>query len=163
MLSFDLILEPLDPVGDRVMVSLADVNQGIKKHRRKRRVGRGTGSGRGKTSSRGHKGDGSRAGFSTRRGYEGGQMPLFRRIAKRGFSNAAFADTIKVINLDQLDEQFANVQEVTLDELRSAFSLSRKVKVKILGRGQLTSKLTVQFSASAEEAIGKSGGTAVRA
>lgn len=148
------------------MVSLADVNQGIRKHRRRRRVGRGTGSGRGKTSSRGHKGDGSRAGFSSRRGYEGGQMPLFRRIAKRGFSNAAFADTVKVINLDQLSERFSDGQEVSLDDLRSAFSLSRKVKVKILGRGELTSKLTVHahaFSASAETAISKSGGSAIRA
>lgn len=93
-------------------------------------------------------------------------MPLFRRVAKRGFSNATFADSVKVINLDQLNEQFGATQEVSLDDLRSAFSLSRKVKVKILGRGELTSKLTVHahaFSASAEDAIGKSGGSAIRA
>ncbi len=148
------------------MVSLSDVNHGIKKNRKRRRVGRGTGSGRGKTSSRGHKGDGSRAGFSTRRGYEGGQMPLFRRIAKRGFSNAAFADEVQPINLDQLNERFEDGQEVSLDDIKSAFSLSRKVKVKILGRGELTRKLTVHadaFSASAEAAIEKAGGSAVRA
>lgn len=148
------------------MVSLSDVNRGIKKNRKRRRVGRGTGSGRGKTSSRGHKGDGSRAGFRTRRGYEGGQMPLFRRIAKRGFSNAAFADEVQPINLDQLNERFEDGQEVSLEDIRAAFSLSRKVKVKILGRGELTRKLTVHadaFSASAEDAIVKAGGTAVRA
>ena len=77
---------------EQVMVSLSDVNDGIQKYKRRRRVGRGTGSGRGKTSSRGHKGDGSRSGHRSRRGYEGGQMPLFRRVAKRGFSNAAFSD-----------------------------------------------------------------------
>lgn len=148
------------------MVSLSDVNHGIKKNRKRRRVGRGTGSGRGKTSSRGHKGDGSRAGFRTRRGYEGGQMPLFRRIAKRGFSNAAFSDTVHPINLDQLNERFEDGQEVSLENIRTAFSLSRKVKVKILGRGELTRKLTVHadaFSASAEAAIEKAGGSAVRA
>lgn len=148
------------------MVSLADVNQGIQKNRRRQRVGRGSGSGRGKTSSRGHKGDGSRAGYRTRRGYEGGQMPLFRRIAKRGFSNAAFADEVQPINLDQLNEQFEDGQEVSLNDIRSTFSLSRKVKVKILGRGKLTKKLTVHahaFSASAETAIAKSGGSAIRA
>lgn len=147
------------------MVTLSDVNTGIQKNRRKRRVGRGTGSGRGKTSSRGHKGDGSRAGYRSRRGYEGGQMPLFRRVAKRGFSNAAFADTIKVINLDQLSERFEDGQSVSIDDLRTAFSLSRKVKVKILGRGELSQKLTVHahaFSGSAEEAISKAGGSAVR-
>lgn len=148
------------------MVSLSDVNHGIKKNRKRRRVGRGTGSGRGKTSSRGHKGQGSRSGFRTRRGYEGGQMPLFRRIAKRGFSNAAFSDTVQPINLDQLNERFEDGQEVSLEDLKAAFSLSRKVKVKILGRGELTRKLTVHadaFSASAEAAIAKAGGSAVRA
>ncbi len=147
------------------MVSLSDINQGIKKNKRRRRVGRGTGSGRGKTSCRGHKGQGSRAGFSKRRGYEGGQMPLFRRIAKRGFSNAAFADVVQAINLDQLDDRFEDGQEVDLKTLKDAFSLSRKVKVKILGRGELSKKLTIQanaFSASAEEAIAKAGGSAQR-
>ena len=143
------------------MVSLADVNQGIRKNRRRRRVGRGTGSGRGKTSSRGHKGDGSRAGFSSRRGYEGGQMPLFRRVAKRGFSNAAFADSVKVINLDQLSEQFSGSRDVSLDDLRSAFSLSRKVKVKILGRGELTSKLTVHAHSFSDSRIVFTGCAAI--
>lgn len=147
------------------MVSLSDINHGIQKNKRKRRVGRGTGSGRGKTSSRGHNGQGSRAGRSKRRGYEGGQMPLFRRVAKRGFSNAAFADEIKIVNLDQLSEKFEDGQEIDLGAIRSAFSFSRKVKIKILGRGELSKKLTVQanaFSASAEAAIAGAGGSAVR-
>ena len=92
-------------------------------------------------------------------------MPLFRRIAKRGFSNAAFSSEIVVINVDQLDKRFEDGQEVTLDDLKRVFSLSRKVEVKILGRGQLTRKLTVNanaFSASAESAITSAGGSAVR-
>lgn len=146
------------------MVSLSDVNTGIQKNKRKRRVGRGTGSGRGKTSSRGHKGAGSRAGNRSRRGYEGGQMPLFRRVAKRGFSNAAFSDEIKVINLDQISERFEDGQDVDLQALKAAFSLPRKVKVKVLGRGELSKKLTIQanaFSTSAKEAIAKAGGSTV--
>ena len=147
------------------MVSLSDVNDGIQKYKRRRRVGRGTGSGRGKTSSRGHKGDGSRSGHRSRRGYEGGQMPLFRRVAKRGFSNAAFSDEIKVINLDQVGERFEDGQEVDLQTLKAAFSVPRKVKVKILARGELSKKLTIQanaFSATAEDAIAKAGGSAVK-
>ena len=126
---------------------------------------RGTGSGRGKTASRGHKGDGSRAGHRSRRGYEGGQMPLFRRVAKRGFSNAAFAQVYKAINLDQLQEAFDDGADVDLETLKSAFSLSRTTKVKVLGRGELSKKLSLQahaFSASAVEAIEKAGGSAVR-
>lgn len=147
------------------MVSLSDINQGIVRYKKKRRVGRGTGSGYGKTAARGHNGAGSRSGNSRRRGYEGGQMPLFRRVAKRGFSNAAFSNEIVAINVDQLQKRFESGQEVTLDDLRKAFSLSRKVQVKILGRGELTSSLTVNahaFSASAEAAIAAAGGSAVR-
>jgi large subunit ribosomal protein L15 len=147
------------------MVSLSDINHDIVRYKRKRRVGRGVGSGIGKTSSRGHNGAGSRSGNRRRRGYEGGQMPLFRRIAKRGFSNVAFASEIVVINVDQLEKRFEDGQEVTLDGLKKAFSLSRKVEVKILGRGELTRKLAVSanaFSASAESAITAAGGSAIR-
>lgn len=147
------------------MVSLSDINQDIVRYKRKRRVGRGIGSGYGKTASRGHNGAGSRSGNRRRRGYEGGQMPLFRRVAKRGFSNVAFASEIVVINVDQLQKRFEDGQEVTLDVLKTAFSLSRKVEVKILGRGALTRKLTIHanaFSASAETAISGAGGSVVR-
>lgn len=147
------------------MVSLSDINHDIIRHKRKRRVGRGNGSGYGKTASRGQNGAGSRSGNRRRRGYEGGQMPLFRRVAKRGFSNAAFASEIVVINVDQLEKRFEDGQEVTLADLKKAFSLSRKVEVKILGRGELTRKLTVSanaFSTSAESAITAAGGSVVR-
>jgi len=147
------------------MVGLVDIHTGIRKNKRKRRVGRGTGSGRGKTSSRGHKGDGSRSGHKDRVGDEGGQMPLFRRVAKRGFSNAAFVDEIRILNLDQIETRFEDGQNVDLDSLKAAFSLPRKVKVKILARGELTRKLTIQahaFSLAAEEAIARAGGSAVR-
>jgi large subunit ribosomal protein L15 len=152
------------PSGE-IMVSLSDINHDIIRHKRKRRVGRGNGSGYGKTASRGQNGAGSRAGNGRRRGYEGGQMPLFRRVAKRGFSNAAFASEIVVINVDQLEKMFADGQEVTLVDIKKAFSLSRKVEVKILGRGELTRKLSVSanaFSASAESAITSAGGSVVR-
>lgn len=147
------------------MVSLSDINHDIVRHKRKRRVGRGNGSGYGKTASRGENGAGSRSGNRRRRGYEGGQMPLFRRVAKRGFSNAAFANEIVVINVDQLEKRFEDGQEVSLADLKNAFSLSRKVEVKILGRGQLTRKLTLSanaFSSSAESAIAAAGGSVVR-
>lgn len=147
------------------MVSLSDINHDIVRHKRRRRVGRGNGSGYGKTASRGQNGAGSRSGNRRRRGYEGGQMPLFRRVAKRGFSNAAFASEIVVINVDQLEKRFEDGQEVTLADLKKAFSLSRKVEVKILGRGGLTRRLTVSanaFSGSAESAITAAGGSVVR-
>jgi large subunit ribosomal protein L15 len=147
------------------MVSLSDINHDIIRHKRKRRVGRGNGSGYGKTASRGQNGAGSRSGNRRRRGYEGGQMPLFRRVAKRGFSNAAFANEIVVINVDQLEKRFEDGQDVTLAEIKKAFSLSRKVEVKILGRGELTRKLNVSanaFSSSAESAITAAGGSVVR-
>lgn len=147
------------------MVSLSDINHDIIRHKRKRRVGRGNGSGYGKTASRGQNGAGSRSGNRRRRGYEGGQMPLFRRVAKRGFSNAAFASEIVVINVDQLENRFEDGQEVTLADLKKAFSLSRKVEVKILGRGELTRELKVSanaFSTSAESAITAAGGSVVR-
>ena len=92
-------------------------------------------------------------------------MPLFRRIAKRGFSNAASASEIVVINVDELEKRFEDGQEVTLDGLKKIFSLSRKVEVKILGRGELTRKLAVSanaFSASAESAITAAGGSVIR-
>ncbi|MDA1163980.1 MAG: 50S ribosomal protein L15 [Planctomycetota bacterium] len=147
------------------MVSLSDVNRDSVPYKRRRRVGRGIGSGYGKTASRGHNGAGSRSGNRRRRGYQGGQMPLFRRVAKRGFSNAAFASEIVVINVDQLEKRCEDGQELSLDVLRSVFSLSRKVEVKILGRGALSRKLIVHanaFSASAVEAISGAGGTVVR-
>jgi large subunit ribosomal protein L15 len=132
-------------------------------HKRHKRVGRGRGGGNGKTCGRGTKGDGSRSGavkFSLK---EGGQMPLFRRLPKRGFNNYDFAETFEVVNVGQL-EAFDDGSEVTLEQLLKA-RLIRKAKsrVKILGDGKLTKKLQIwghRFSKSAQEKIGGCGGTA---
>src|SRR6187455_3214960 len=129
----------------------------------KKRVGRGPGSGHGKTSSRGHKGAQSRSGFSFKRGFEGGQMPLHRRVPKRGFHNP-FRVEYAVVNLDTLAEVFDAGSEVTPDLLRDR-GLVRKanVPVKVLGRGDITKQLTVRahkFSGSAAEKIAAAGGAA---
>ena len=128
-------------------------------NRKRKRVGRGKGSGHGKTSGRGHKGDGCRAGFSVHLAYEGGQMPLFRRLPKRGFSNAQFAAAYEIVNVSQLDRCF----EVGAEELAGAGIIrSPRSRVKILGDGELTKKLTVsahKFSKSAEQKISSCGGT----
>ncbi|MHC4481943.1 MAG: 50S ribosomal protein L15 [Planctomycetota bacterium] len=133
------------------------------KHRARRRVGRGTGTGRGKTCGRGHKGSGSRAGASSRSLYEGGQMPLFRRLPKRGFSNYNFATRYEIVNVLQL-EIFNDGAAVGVEQLSDAGLIdSCKSKVKILGNGELTRKLEVtahKFSKTAEQKIIGCGGTA---
>jgi large subunit ribosomal protein L15 len=132
------------------------------KHK-KRRVGRGPGSGHGKTASRGHKGAKSRSGFRFKRGFEGGQMPLHRRVPKRGFHNP-FRVEYAVVNLDTLAEVFEAGSSVTPDLLRER-GLVRKtgVRIKVLGRGDISKKLTVQahkFSGTAAEKIAAAGGVA---
>ena len=129
----------------------------------KKRVGRGQGSGNGKTAGRGHKGAKSRSGFTHKRGFEGGQMPLHRRVPKRGFHNP-FRVEYAVVNLDMLGEVFEAGSSVTPELLRER-GLVRKsrVKVKVLGRGDITKNLTVKahkFSGSAAEKIAAAGGTA---
>jgi len=128
----------------------------------RKRVGRGMGSGMGKTSTRGHKGQGSRSGFSLMRGFEGGQMPLHRRLPKRGFTNI-FRTEYTVLNLDRLAE--LKVTEISLDDYRKLGLVSnKKALIKILGSGELKSALTIQahkFSRSAVEKIEKAGGKAV--
>jgi large subunit ribosomal protein L15 len=131
------------------------------KHK-KRRVGRGPGSGHGKTASRGHKGAKSRSGFRFKRGFEGGQMPLHRRVPKRGFHNP-FRVEYAVVNLDTLGEVFEAGSSVTPELLRERGLVreSRK-RIKVLGRGEITKKLTVQahkFSGKAAEKIAAAGGT----
>lgn len=124
-----------------------------------RRIGRGNGSGWGGTAGKGHKGQKARAGAPIPRGFEGGQMPMARRLPKFGFTNTMFRRRYEVINLDQL-EKFDG--EVSPESLKSA-GLVKKGPVKILGRGQLSKTLTVKahkFSGSAKEAIEKSGGKA---
>jgi len=133
------------------------------RHKTRRRVGRGTGTGRGKTCGRGHKGSGSRAGSSSMSLYEGGQMPLFRRLPKRGFSNYKFATRYEIVNVSQL-ERFDDGAAISVEQLSNAGLVgSLKAKVKILGDGELTKKLRVtahKFSKSAEQKIMGCGGTA---
>jgi large subunit ribosomal protein L15 len=129
----------------------------------KKRVGRGQGSGNGKTAGRGHKGAKSRSGFTHKRGFEGGQMPLHRRMPKRGFHNP-FRIEYSVVNLDTIADVFDAGSEVTpeLLEERGLIGGSRK-KVKVLGRGDISKKLTVRahkFSGTAQEKITAAGGTA---
>jgi len=133
---------------------------GAKKPRK--RVGRGPGSGNGKTAGRGHKGQKSRSGYSRRYGFEGGQMPLVRRIPKRGFTNI-FRVEFQVVNLRDLDRVFADGDTVSPATLAdNGLVKSTKKPIKILGDGELSKKLTVQvhkFSASARTGIEKAGGS----
>src|SRR3954465_13845591 len=110
----------------------------------KKRLGRGQGSGHGKTASRGHKGAKSRSGFRFKRGFEGGQMPLHRRVPKRGFTNI-FRTEYAVVNLDTIGEVFEAGSEVNPDVLRER-GLVRKtgVPIKVLGRGEISKNLTVR-------------------
>ncbi|MAM84974.1 MAG: 50S ribosomal protein L15 [Acidobacteria bacterium] len=132
--------------------------------RSKKRVGRGQGSGHGKTAGRGHKGAKSRSGFSRKRGFEGGQMPLHRRLPKRGFHNPFRVD-YDVVNLDTLTERFESGTEVTLDLLRERGLIrGGKRRVKVLARGEVTKAFTVhahRFSGKAAQKIEASGGRAV--
>ena len=133
------------------------------KHRVKR-LGCGESSGHGKTSGKGHKGQKARSGGSIRLGFEGGQMPLIRRLPKRGFGNGAFRAIYAIINLADL-ERFDADTRVTEEVLREKGLLKGSVDgVKVLGRGELTKKLTVEadkFSESARQKIEQAGGAAV--
>ena len=135
--------------------------RGAKK--RARRVGRGQAAGRGKTAGRGSKGQGSRSGGGTPPGFEGGQMPLFRRLPKRGFNNKKFQKRYEIINVSQL-EKFDEGASVGADQLCEAGLIgSSRSMVKVLGNGELTKKLEIlahKFSKSAQEKISACGGTA---
>ncbi len=128
----------------------------------RKRVGRGMGSGMGKTSTRGHKGQGSRSGSSLMRGFEGGQMPLHRRLPKRGFTNI-FRVEYTVINLTRIEA--VGVSEITLDDYKKlGLASSKKALIKILGNGDLTTAVTItahKFSKTAAEKIEKAGGKAI--
>ncbi len=141
---------------------ISDVHTGIKKNKNRKRVGRGVGSGHGKTCGRGHKGAGSRSGHSKRIGFAGGQMPLFRLVAKRGFNNNAFAKKVVAVNVGTLQKHFENGSEVNPETLkRIGLAKGSYDFIKILGDGELTSKLTVKahrFSKSAQDKIEAAGG-----
>jgi large subunit ribosomal protein L15 len=126
------------------------------------RKGRGVGSGNGKTAGKGHKGQNARSGGGVRPGFEGGQIPLYRRLPKRGFCNARFANVYSIINVETLNtfEDGAVVDMATL--LEKGIVRKENDGLKVLGRGEITKKLTVKaniFSASAKEKIEAAGGT----
>ena len=129
---------------------------------KKFRVGRGQGSGNGKTAGRGHKGAQSRSGWKSKRGFEGGQMPLHRRVPKRGFTNI-FRTEYAVVNVDQIAKVFDAGTAITPDLLRERGLVSRGAeKVKVLARGDVSKALTIKahkFSGKAAEKIAAAGGT----
>jgi large subunit ribosomal protein L15 len=146
--------------------NLSNLRAPKKANENKKRVGRGMGSGMGKTSTRGHKGQGSRSGSSLMRGFEGGQMPLHRRLPKRGFTNI-FRVEYTIVGLDRLAELHAagNETEFTLEKI-TELGLRRKKNalIKVLNNGEVSAAITVhahKFSKSAKEAIEKAGGKAV--
>ncbi len=143
-------------------MNLSNLRAPKKANSGKKRIGRGMGSGMGKTSTRGHKGQGSRSGSSLMRGFEGGQMPLHRRLPKRGFTNI-FRTEYTVLNLDRIAEHAQ--YELTYEKLVSLKLVrKRNALVKVLGVGELTVAVTVhahKFSKSAQEKIEKAGGKAI--
>ena len=129
----------------------------------RKRVGRGPGSGHGGTSGRGHKGQKARTGDSAPPGFEGGQMPLQRRLPKRGFKNDLFKVTYAVINLDRLLVVFEGKNSITLDDIYGRGLCKAGAPVKILGDGEVTAAITIEahrFSSSAAEKIRNAGGEA---
>jgi large subunit ribosomal protein L15 len=140
-------------------MNLSNIRAPKKAAENKKRVGRGMGSGMGKTSTRGHKGQRSRSGSRMMRGFEGGQMPLHRRMPKRGFTNI-FRQEFNVVNLEKL--AMLGEATITPDVLRKAGVIKGKHPLKVLGDGELAVALTVhahKFSKSAQEKITKAGGT----
>ena len=132
----------------------------------RKRIGRGSGSGMGGTSTRGHKGQKSRSGYSRKVGFEGGQMPIQRRLPKFGFKNINRVE-FKAINLETLQAlaDSKKLEKIGLEELREAGYINKSALVKVLGKGTLTAKIEVSanaFSKSAEEAIVAAGGSVVK-
>ena len=142
-------------------MNLTTLRKPAKANEKRKRVGRGMGSGMGKTSTRGHKGQGSRSGSSLMRGFEGGQMPLHRRLPKRGFTNI-FRTEYNVLNLGSLAD--VNETELTLEKLAALGLTKKKGLLKILGNGEIKTAITVhahKFSKSAQEKIERAGGKVV--
>ncbi len=141
-----------------------EITSTVEKHKSRKRVGRGTGSGVGKTCGRGHKGQKSRAGNSRKAMFQGGAIPVFRRLPRVGFSNYKFAKKYEIINVVQLEKFFDDGSTVGVEQLAACGLVDDvKSKVKILGNGELTKKLEVsahKFSKSAEEKISSCGGKA---
>lgn len=148
-------------------MNLADVRAAYIPRKKRKRPGRGPGSGRGKTCGRGTKGQQSRSGGGTRPGFEGGQMPLFRRLPKRGFNNAKFRTVYAIVNVGQLEGAFDEGTTVDAAAIRAAHLVNAKTgPIKVLGSGDLTKKLNVtadRFSESAKQKIEAVGGKVVTA
>lgn len=145
------------------ILSLSDVNAGITKNRLRRRIGRGPGSGQGKTAGRGHNGHKSRSGYSRHPVFQGGDLPLVRRVPKRGFNNK-FALNVVSINLGQIAQVFDAGDEITPKTLQERGVIKRRFdEIKVLGDGEVTKALKIsahRFSQSALEKLKAVGGTA---
>ncbi len=144
-------------------MDLSNLKPAVGSTTRSTRIGRGPGSGKGGTSTRGHKGAKSRSGYKRKIGFEGGQMPLQRRLPKFGFKNINRVE-YKPINLDTIETLAAanNLEKIGIEEFRAAGFINRKQLVKVLGNGAITRALHIEanaFSASAEKAITEAGGT----
>ena len=135
------------------MITLATLENSTRPKQKIQRVGRGAGSGRGKTCCRGEKGAGSRSGYKRRFGYEGGQFPLYRKIPCRGFSNARFRKAYDCVNLEQIEMLFEEGEHVNLQTLVDRGFLSgRTYGIKLLGNGELRKKVTIEVSAISDTA-----------
>ena len=147
-------------------MDLHNLQPAVGSNKKNKRIGRGTGSGYGGTSTRGHKGAKSRSGYKRKIGFEGGQMPLQRRVPKFGFKNINRVE-YKAINLDAIEAlaEASKMEKITLDDLRNAGLVSKKALVKVLGNGNITRAIEVEanaFSKTAEEAIKAAGGSIVK-
>ncbi|HAI11181.1 MAG TPA: 50S ribosomal protein L15 [Phycisphaerales bacterium] len=144
-----------------------EITEKVGRHKKRKRVGRGPGSGLGKTCGRGHKGAGSRAGYSKKAAHEGGQMAFFRRIPKRGFTNSMFRTDYAIVNIQDLAMRFEDGGEVNPDMLvKAGLIRNSKDPVKVLGQGELSIKLNVtaaKFSESAKAKITAAGGSVIEA
>ncbi len=142
-------------------MELSKLTPNIGSRHKKKKIGRGPGSGHGGTSCRGTKGQRSRSGGGVRLGFEGGQMPLIRRLPKRGFTRI-FKEEYNIVNIRSLEEKFNDNEEVTPSTLKQKGLIKKDLPIKILGSGEITKKLKVTvagFSKSAREKILKAGGS----
>jgi len=148
-------------------MNLADVRAAYIPRKKRKRVGRGIGSGLGKTAGRGHKGQDARSGGGVKPGFEGGQMPLYRRLPKRGFNNAKFRTVYSIVNVAQLEKAFDNGATVDAAAIRGARLVNAKEgPIKVLGGGDLSKQLHVKadrFSESAKAKIEAAGGSVAQA
>ncbi len=134
-------------------MDLQSLKNTTRPYKRRKRVGRGMGSGLGKTCGRGHKGAGSRAGYKTRARYEGGQLPLYRKLPGRGFSNARFQKKLDAINLGEINELFADGDLVNLESLKKAgYVKTASHGIKVLSEGELTKKVRIEANAMSKKA-----------